>query len=56
MMTGTLMSKKKKDTPFPGGMGVSCSWLYLGRGWSNAVSTFVIRHPTYLERLQLAMH
>ena len=23
-------------------MGVSCSWLYLGKGWSNAVPTFVI--------------
>jgi hypothetical protein len=39
----------KKDTLFPGGMGVSCPWLYLSRGWSNAVPTFVIRHPTYLD-------
>ena len=41
MVRGTLASEKK-NTVYPGGMGVSCSWLYLGKGWSNAVPTFVI--------------
>jgi hypothetical protein len=50
MMTGTLTSLYSR------GMGANCPWLYLGKGWSNDVPTFMIRHPTNLERLELAMN